>query len=290
MLRENKIHGDAMFPLYVYVNEEIREDKELHCHWHEEVEFIYIEQGEAIFNIDMEVIKASKGECILVNSESLHSGYSINKGKCSYKAIVFDLNFLSSAMYDLCQSKFIDPIINKTYKFPKLIKASSEGERKVIDEIRQIIKVYCIKNVGWELMIKASLLKIVALIAESSKLKGEEKDINNLKDYKIELIKKTIMYIQLNYNKKIYIENLASEINMNTYYFCRFFKKIMGKTPIEYLNHYRIEQAARIIKNEDRKIINVALDVGFENLSYFIKKFKQYKKCTPAKFRKINLE
>jgi AraC-like DNA-binding protein len=103
--------------------------------------------------------------------------------------------------------------------------------------------------------------------------------------YKIKLIKKVINYIHLNYYKKIYIEDLAKEINMNREYFCRFFKSIMGRTPVEYINYYRIEQAAKLLSTRDEKILDISLQVGFENFSYFIKKFKEYKKCTPSRFK-----
>lgn len=284
-LRENTVHGDAMFPLNVYMNQQIADGRDLHCHWHEEVEFIYIEAGEAIFNIDMETIKAKKGECILINSESIHSGYSIDKKKCYYQAVVFNLNFLSGELYDVCQSKFIDPLLKKSYKFPMLLTNSSSNNMKIIDQIKEVIDLYNKKDYGSEILIKAALLKIIGLIANNGELKGE---IKSPKNYKIELIKKILSYIQLNYSEKIYIENLAEEINMNTYYFCRFFKAITGKTPVEYINHFRIEQAVRILKNEDRKVSDVALDVGFENLSYFIKKFKEYKGYTPAKFKSLD--
>ena len=51
------------------------------------------------------------------------------------------------------------------------------------------------------------------------------------------------MYIDKNYLNKIYIEDLAKEVNMNSQYFCRFFKSVIGKTPIDYLNNYRIEKS-----------------------------------------------
>ncbi|MDV3429170.1 MAG: helix-turn-helix domain-containing protein [Bacillota bacterium] len=51
------------------------------------------------------------------------------------------------------------------------------------------------------------------------------------------------------------------------------------------MNYYRIEQASKILKTQDKKILDVSLQVGFENFSYFIKKFKEYKKCTPSRFK-----
>ena len=101
-----------------------------------------------------------------------------------------------------------------------------------------------------------------------------------------EPIKKIINYIYENYNRKIYIEDLALEANMNVQYFCRFFKSVVGKTPVEYINSYRIEKATELLQTETLSISNIALNVGIDNFSYFIKQFKKYKNSTPSQYRK----
>ena len=87
-------------------------------------------------------------------------------------------------------------------------------------------------------------------------------------------------------SNKIYIEDLALEANMNVQYFCRFFKSVIGKTPVEYINSYRIEKATELLQTETLSISNIALSVGIDNFSYFVKQFKKYKNCTPSQYRK----
>lgn len=60
-----------------------------------------------------------------------------------------------------------------------------------------------------------------------------------------------------------------------------------GKTPIEYINSYRINQSCKLLMRQDSSISDIAAEVGFENFSYFIRKFKEFKGCTPTKFRKM---
>lgn len=73
---------------------------------------------------------------------------------------------------------------------------------------------------------------------------------------------------------------------MNVQYFCRFFKSVVGKTPVEYINSYRIEKATELLQTETLSISNIALNVGIDNFSYFIKQFKKYKNSTPSQYRK----
>ncbi|MDP4146764.1 MAG: AraC family transcriptional regulator [Bacillota bacterium] len=287
-LKEKTVHGNAMFPLKVYSHFDPTSKYSVYYHWHEELEIIYVEEGELIFNIDMTPIKVTSGQCFFINSELLHSAHAIDNVASIHHAIVFDLNILSSSIYDYCQVKYIDPILKKSLRFPLFLDTKSVGGQKNIDEIREIINVYNKKNPGWELRVKASLLKIISHLAEEDNFIKDDTAILTPKDYKVDLIKKVLNFIHDNYNQKIYIEDLASEVNMNTEYFCRFFKSITGRTPVAYINHYRIEQAAKMLNTGDEKVMEVCFNVGFTNFSYFIKKFKEYKNCTPSQYRLMN--
>ena len=73
---------------------------------------------------------------------------------------------------------------------------------------------------------------------------------------------------------------------MNKNYFCRFFKEKAGKTPFSYLTEYRINQACAQLLNTNLPITEIALNTGFENMSYFIRQFRRYRGCTPSEFRR----
>ena len=61
----------------------------------------------------------------------------------------------------------------------------------------------------------------------------------------------------------------------------------VGKTPFSYLNEYRINQAAALLLTTNAPITEIAMDTGFDNMSYFIRQFKHCKGCTPSAFRKM---
>lgn len=287
-LKEKRTHGTAMFPLHIYTQEDSLGKYNLSVHWHEEIELIYVEKGEILFHIDMNTIKVSAGQFIFINSEQLHGANAIDNIPSTHHAIVFDLNILGSSIYDYCQSKYIDPILQRSIEFPQLIDGTSIVGKKLILEMNDIIDAYKNNYIGWELSIKASLLKVISYLAQGDLFIKEDAAKLTSKDYKVQLVKKVLHYIYNHYQEKIYIEDLAKETNMNTQYFCRFFKSITGKTPIDYINHYRIEQAAKILQTENIKVMEVSLNVGFDNFSYFIKKFREIKKCSPSEYRKMN--
>lgn len=283
-LRETVDRGSAMIPLYIY--HQLWTEYMLYLHWHNEIEIIYVEKGELIFKVDTIPIKVHPGQCIIINSGQLHSAHCINNELSIHHAILFDLNFLSSSPNDYCQNTYIVPLLRDQYKFPLIIDENSEWGEKIIEEVKEALEIYDSKYIGWELNIKASLYKILSILIRENKFTMSNRLADSSLDYKIEVIKKSLNYIHANFTEKIYIDDLAKEVNMNPQYFCRFFKTNVGKTPVDYINQYRINEAAKLLQTEDKKILDICFQVGFDNFSYFIKKFKQYKNCTPNKYKK----
>lgn len=283
-LRETVDRGKSLIPFYSYSQN--WNNFTLYLHWHNEFEIIYVEKGSIIYTIDTVSTKVSEGQAIIINSGQLHSAHTINGEGSLHHALLFDLNFLNSAINDLCQNNYIDPLLNGDFRFPLIIDENYIWGRKVIEEVKEILGICSLKQFGWEIGIKASLYKIVSIIARENKLIVNKMSSASSLNYKISIIKNTINYIQNKYTEKMYIEDLAKEANMNPQYFCRFFKANTGKTIVDFINQYRIEQATKLLKTGYKKISDIYLEVGFDNFSYFIKKFKEYENMTPNQYKK----
>ena len=59
-----------------------------------------------------------------------------------------------------------------------------------------------------------------------------------------------------------------------------------GKTPVDFINTHRIEEATLLLSSTDLNITDISLKVGIDNFSYFNKLFRHYKNCTPSEYRK----
>ncbi|MDF9867617.1 AraC-like DNA-binding protein [Bacilli bacterium PM5-3] len=105
-----------------------------------------------------------------------------------------------------------------------------------------------------------------------------------------QLIKKSISYIQANYQDKITLEEIASHVNLSRGEFCRFFKKITSQTPFEYLISYRINQSALLLRDTDLTITEIANMVGFGSASYYTEKFRKQVNCTPKQYRNFKID
>jgi AraC-like DNA-binding protein len=107
--------------------------------------------------------------------------------------------------------------------------------------------------------------------------------LNN--DKSILMLKTILAFLRENYDKPLSLEAISCTIQKSPKYVGGFFKRMTGKTPMEYLNEYRIEKAARKLRLTDMSVTEIAYSSGFSDLSYFIKTFKKIKGISPGKYR-----
>ena len=88
------------------------------------------------------------------------------------------------------------------------------------------------------------------------------------------------------YAETLTARELALSSNFSEYYFMKMFRQYTGKTLIGYLNDLRLEKAKTLLMHSQDSVTEIALAVGFNNTSYFIKKFEQANGISPSKFRR----
>jgi len=87
------------------------------------------------------------------------------------------------------------------------------------------------------------------------------------------------------YNTKIRLEDLSQSLHISKCYFIKIFKQYKGVSPYEYLLHFRINQAKRLLLQTNMTISEIALQIGFDDSSSFIRCFKKYTGTSPLKYR-----
>lgn len=105
--------------------------------------------------------------------------------------------------------------------------------------------------------------------------------------YSNELICKILNYIDNNINKKITIEELSLRFYYNRYYIMKLFKKEIGLSLFDYINHLRIYNSINLINTSDKLMIRIAIDNGFYSLEYFSEIFKKIIGVSPSIYKKF---
>ncbi len=317
-LKEIRPHGTKAFPCAIYHTRSASEGMFVKHHWHDEVEILYFSGGEFRLEINMEQFTIHS-ECLyFINPGELHSISTEKSGSLGEDAVVFSPGILSFDSIDATQMQLIQPIRNGKIRFPRLLLPDHPAFAPICDAFKDIMrsfgypleaslpiedtpgthdpagrpdkpsKVGCTAeeavtdDLTSQLYIKSSLLRILAVLSAHQLFSPMEKG----HDKRVEGIKKTLTYIRENYKEKIYIRDLAKQVCMNEQYFCRFFKKAIGRSPIEYVNEYRIKQSLRLLEETDLPITEVCLECGYNNLGNFLREFRKYTDTTPLQYRK----
>ncbi len=92
--------------------------------------------------------------------------------------------------------------------------------------------------------------------------------------------------VRENYAQNLTLKDFSRKYYVNSAYLGQIFRKQYGQSFKDYLNNYRIEQAAVKLLRTNDKIYEIAESVGYRDLDYFVNRFIAVKGCTPAKFRK----
>lgn len=106
---------------------------------------------------------------------------------------------------------------------------------------------------------------------------------NELNSYKC---KKIVLYLEEYYKNHITLEEISTHIGFSKEHFCRFFKKNFRMSFVTYLNQMRVKKAEYLLLNTNLKVIDIALESGFEDSSYFTSIFKKETNMTPTDYRK----
>lgn len=286
-LKEGIPHGDLLFNLAVHLTEHKKAaDIMLYTHWHEEIELLYIVEGTMLLQIDTHSFAVSKGDVILIPPNVLHGAVCLNHSSCSFCAVVFHPGFINSALRDSIQQNYIEPFLLKTGHSFYFMESPSESVIPVTGCIHSIIKAYQAKAFGYELGIKSRLLQIICLFIESNPMEKSKPQKND--PTATIRMKKILSFMEENYQQGFTIADWAGSIGVSRGHFCRIFKNYFQKSPIDYLLHYRIGKAAELLLHSDLRIIEIALDTGFESAVYFGIVFKDIMKVTPSEYRKQN--
>lgn len=296
-LKEKQSHGTRLFPCayYHFCNPSHR--LRVRHHWHEEVEIVYLHHGSFKLDINMEPYGTDR-ECFLfINSGELHSLRSLSM-EFDEQAVVFSPSMLLFQDYDSIDESILLPLTQNKLTFPRFLDQTSpffSAFRSCYQQISHIFsqsketlitgEQILTDDVISQLQIKAGILQLIGILMEAGLMCQSPRT----ESQKITAIKTVLSYITDHYHKKLYVQDLASQVNMNEQYFCRFFKRSIGKTPIDYINDYRLNKVIRLLETGDAQITEICLECGFNNMGNFQRLFKRKTGITPLQYRKLYL-
>lgn len=296
VFKEIRTHGTQSFPCAAYRTHTVGRGPLVKHHWHDEAEILYFSgSGKFRLEINMESFPI-RSECFcFINPGELHSIITEDAASHWEDAVVFSPGLLSFDSYDEAQIHLVKPIQNGKLLFPRCITPQHAAFAALKNAFGEIMNAFgqmaedsasdrtlVTDDLTSQLYIKASLLYILATLSAHRLFIPAERNFNK----RVESVKTALSYIKDNYHDRIYISDLAKQVNLNEQYFCRLFKKAIGCSPVSYINDYRVKQAKRLLEKTDLPVTDICLECGYHNLGNFLREFRRHTGTTPLQYRK----
>lgn len=268
-LYEKKILKDKEFPIQLLVNKCNSNVKYFGAHWHEQIELHYVVRGRTVIKLEQEEMDAGEGALVVVNSNVLHEGYC-RDGEMEVLVAIFDMEDFSREFAD------------KNIIFCPIISDDSEISRIMF----HIYEEYQRKEIGYQLVCKGELLKLVTYLARNKAIEmlSEEGVLKRRK--KLERLNRVYQYIEMHYAEVITNCELAELVHLSEGRFYHIFKESAGVAPQQYINEIRLNKAMKLLKQDTITATEAAEAVGFLDYNNFGRMFRRYFGYTPLEARK----
>ena len=274
----------AVLPIACY---ETTLDRHIHSftplHWHDEVEFILIIKGEATFQINEKEIVVKEGNGLFINSGCIHQVKKKGKIDCFYMCLNISPHFLLTQ--ELYKS-YVYPYIQSTNLSYLYIGVKENWEKNIVAAITKINQLIQEKPPYFEIEVTIQLRVIWRnLITNNFYLEYNQKET-----IKVARMKRMLNWVHLHFAEKITLEDIASAGQLSQSECCRYFKRILNTTPLNYVIDYRVQKSLTLLQQAKCNVNEIACQVGFNSTSYFIYKFRKLMKMTPLSYKNLNRE
>lgn len=259
---------------------------EFDWHSHDYIELCFVYSGEIKQIIDKKEINLVKGEMVLLDMNVKHKIYAANEKDIGINILIkkefFDSIFMSQLSNNNIIFNFIIKAIYQSKKSKQFLYFRTSQNDNIFNIMTKILIEYYDPKISMDVVLRSYMVLLFIEILRDYRQNLEEKIADEI-DYSIngEIIK----FINENY-KDITLKKIANHFNFNVDYMGKLIKQISGKKFTSLIRDKKLEEAAYLLENTDDSVTEIVNKIGYSNISYFYKQFKQKFKGTPDEYRK----
>ena len=280
-LKENKPHGTKDDPFSTYHIENAGRSFQIPVHWHDEFEIIYVRRGFLTVSISGESYIGKTGEAFVVSPGNLHLMGS-QTGTVDYYTFLFPLKYISFRTDDMLDEKLLEPLNSGHLMICPRVKDTAK------ELCEQLIEIYEAKKDESESKITTQVRTKIILLQFIFEMWKKGFVIENDTSGRNTVEKEMVSYIQQNFTGKISLREFGEQFHLSEKYISRYFKEHFHITLSQYVTYLRLEHAKQLLQDTDIPVTDVAMQSGYQNVSYFIRSFQKAYAVSPLKYRKNN--
>jgi len=273
-----KISPEFGSSLTVKQHIEIVENNSPIWHFHPELELVYINKAKGKRHIGSHLSYFNNSQLILIGASLPHSGFTDRFTSNGKETIVqFKQDFLGEHFFNIPEMQAVKTLFARAKKG---VIFHAEAKKSIGPKIEDLLNYEGIDRIIRFL----DILKELSNSDDYSLLNvdGFAFEVEPQDNKKIEII---YSHIRKNFTRQITLDEISEKVSMTVPAFCRYFKKVTGKTFTQFVNEYRIVHATKLLAENPTSITDICFESGFNNFSHFNKLFKKFTGKSPLKYR-----
>ena len=249
-------------------------------HWHEDIQFIYVLEGEIEVVTLESRTSLQKGEGFFINKNVVHL---VNKvDACHYNSFIFPDYFLKFYIGSPADEIVSQIIGNDNLQVFHI--ADTKENQPALHILEKLASLEHQKTALYPYEVLSTLSCLWLEFCRVTKV-TEQKTPPKTSPFSNRMAV-FLQYIESHYGEDVTLEMLAKSANVSKSECLRCFKATLQTTPHKYLLEYRLSKAGDMLKNTDELIENIASAVGFTHVSHFGKCFHEKTGFSPSEYRK----
>lgn len=284
-IMEDLAYPDPMFPIMEFVDHfDSTADRAFPSHWHPELEIQLIVQGCAEYHINGTAYLVRQGCGIYIAPETVHMMTAKSERTVGYNLLLLP-QFLENSLRSVRRERYIRPF-TANWADACLITPERKEGHAILEAMKHLYYAES-THFAYELFL---LEKVVAVWRNLLPLlpSPENQPENSGKSLRIQRMRAMLGFIRENYAQPITVEDIAASANVGESECFRCFSELSKTTPSEYVAKIRLMHAAQLLMTTDDSISEICFATGFNNTSYFSKRFSREYGMTPKAYRAKN--
>jgi AraC-like DNA-binding protein len=263
------------------------------CHWHQDLEFIVVLEGEMTYRVNDRVYPLGEGDGIFVNTNRLHFGAAEEPDhprECVFLCLLLHPSLLCAHPY--IENRFVNPLLYDS-RFDALVFSSPPTAADDADFAAQSIKrIKALAELTRQspddaaLEAQSRFYDLMSLLFANTVAPGNASGEGAV-PYRDDLaVKRMIRFIQRNYREKITLDDIARAGLVCKSKCCGIFKQSLRTSAFDYLLRFRVRQSLGLLTNETASVTEAAYASGFSAASYYGEIFKRILGMSPGEYRR----
>ena len=281
--RNYKRRGTRDFPVAYYIMNRDT-DYSVSLNWHPEAEILLMYEGTGVLQAGNNTISLERGCIYFLHPNEVHAMRTM--GKVFTRTLVFSKDAIALSPDHFFQKEFVEPLWDGRLQLPRVLTPEHPAYQTVYDQMDSLKTCYMYAP-NYKALRLSILIHICTAMLPYCTLDEAAVSIPDTTNY---TVKKCLLYLHNHYNRKVTLERMAKELNLNPNYLCTVFRKYTGQSIFTHLTHIRIEHGARLLQTTDLPVSEIATLAGFRSDCLFYRKFKGLMGVTPLNSRKQTIQ